>query len=132
MVLAVLDVGTVKQVKKCARALDRPDIMCGLLYQLPCSPFRHESPEVYVLVGPIQYKAAGCSSNTSNSGSSIALMNGREIQSILKECRLREHVSLQALGVMEGEAGNIDEAREFFERSTNEDPTHVQSWQVTV
>lgn len=106
--------------------------MCGLLYQLPCSPFRHESPEVYVLVGPIQYKAAGCSSNTSNSGSSIALMNGREIQSILKECRLREHVSLQALGVMEGEAGNIDEAREFFERSTNEDPTHVQSWQVTV
>ena len=39
-------------------------------------------------------------------------------------------ISLQALGVMEGEAGNVDKAREFFERSTKEDPTHVHSWQV--
>ncbi len=39
-------------------------------------------------------------------------------------------ISLQALGVMEGEAGNVDKAREFFERSTKEDPSHVHSWQV--
>ena len=36
----------------------------------------------------------------------------------------------QALAVLEGEAGNVDDARELFERSTNEDPTHVHSWQV--
>jgi len=37
---------------------------------------------------------------------------------------------VQALAVMEGEAGNVDAARELFERAVNEQPTHVHSWQV--
>lgn len=37
---------------------------------------------------------------------------------------------MQALAVMEGEAGNVDAARELFERAVNEQPTHVHSWQA--
>ena len=39
---------------------------------------------------------------------------------------------LQALAILEEEAGNIEAARELFEKGSKADPKHLHIWQVRV